>query len=827
MNKMKFFANTSLLLLCFTVSIFAAPGDPDPTFNGGSPVNTAYGLANDEAQAVAVQPDGKLLVLAGGYRKNAVLRYNTNGTPDDTFGSGGTVYIPSSANKFRIFVLADGKIVVYLGFSTLRLNPNGSYDTSFSDDGILNTHGEDLALQSDGKMLLGYSYLYQDGRTDFGVKRINTDGSADISFGEDGLTKMDAEFQDRLNSLAVQADGKILAAGFTRNFNSPNGKDFAVVRFNPDGSPDLSWGKNGRSITHYKVMDEIHEIEINSTGEIVAIGASGNADSGGLMTFVKYRTDGSLEPTFCINGIAPYQWPAGGRIALQPDNKIVASIPGITDFRVLRLTPDGYYDPSFDADGHVITDLVGNDSLKDVALMPDGRIAAVGGNFRNNNEDVATVIYLPDATLDPSFAGNGMAFADISDAPVIKTITRVQPDGKILTAAQVGGIDTVTNGQSYYFALSRLNSDGSPDKSFGNGSKIYWHNRGRLGSMALQSDGKILVATGEVSPFHTYSASIFRFNPNGNPDLTFGTNGKLLPHGANSQADCFPSDMIVQPDDKILIAAAYNHNIDMAVMRLNADGSMDRRFDRDGMAFIDVGGAYESSYAIALRPDGKILMMGFFNKGSQDKLALAQFNTDGSLDGGFGDQGVVRDAPISANYPSSITLQSDGKILLLESAVYNIDTYLFPRSYYTTKVTLIRYNADGGRDTGFGVDGIVQYSPPSGSSLLVIPAGAVQQADGKIIFAGKRSLQGYGGTPPEPPPLGFAKRYDASGNPDDSQPALPGLNQECDSIVLDGSGNLVLTGPSPYYAPDGGTSVVISRYLTSGGSRGINLTKRQ
>ncbi len=150
--------NLCLLFVLFFVFAIGADGAPDPSFNGGKPARTGFGLAGDEARAVAFQPDGKILIFAHSYApgQSSLLRYNADGSMDMTFGDNGQVFLPRSyENRFRIFVLPDGKIVAFGAYYLTRHNPDGSFDTSFSGDGIMPMSVDDLYVQNDGTTIIG------------------------------------------------------------------------------------------------------------------------------------------------------------------------------------------------------------------------------------------------------------------------------------------------------------------------------------------------------------------------------------------------------------------------------------------------------------------------------------------------------------------------------------------------------------------------------------------------------------------------------------------------------------------------------------------------
>ena len=232
-------------MLVFSGSAQAADGDLDPTFGIGGMVTTDLKRSTDIANAVAVQVDGKLVVVGTSYKQNdysdedfVVTRYNTNGTLDNTFGVGGKVrtdFPGLAAVPSSVVIQTDGKIVVaggafplftFLGnFEVVRYNSNGSLDTSFGNGGIVTTtfpegsYASDVALQPDGKIIAAGTVFVdfipgESSNTDFALARYNPDGTPDATFGNGGQVSTDfVGLEDDAFSVLIQPDGKIVAVG--------------------------------------------------------------------------------------------------------------------------------------------------------------------------------------------------------------------------------------------------------------------------------------------------------------------------------------------------------------------------------------------------------------------------------------------------------------------------------------------------------------------------------------------------------------------------------------------------------------------------------------
>ena len=414
--------------------VWAADGDVDTSFGASGIVTTDFSLLRDVAKSIVVQSDEKIVVA--GYASNetnedfAIVRYNTDGTLDSSFGTAGKVLTPIGSGNdgaYSVVLQNDGKILVagyaIIGsnsiFAVVRYNTDGSLDTnsdadpliSFGTDGIVTTDigsGSDgansVVLQNDGKILVaGYS---NGGVTDdFAVVRYNTDGTLDSSFGTAGkvLTPIGSG-SDGANSVVLQSDGKIVAAGWS---NDGVYYDFAVVRYDTNGLPDEDFGVSGTITTSIGTSDaEAYSVVLQSDGKIVTAGYSYNGDYT-YITVVRYNTDGSLDTnsdadpliSFDTDGIQITENSLGGNsansVVVQNDGKILVagySNDGVTDdFAVVRYHTDGTLDSSFGTAGKVTTS-IGSGGANSVVLQSDGKIVAAGYSFAGPGDSKFAVV---------------------------------------------------------------------------------------------------------------------------------------------------------------------------------------------------------------------------------------------------------------------------------------------------------------------------------------------------------------------------------------------------------------------------------------------------
>lgn len=413
-------AGVILMILLTGLAGFAQrAGDLDVTFDGDGKVTTSIGSSHDEAYSIAIQPDGK--IVAVGYSllnisnyDFAVVRYNSDGTLDSSFGSNGKVTTDLGLSEDfaqSVKIQPDGKIIVEgrtaKMIRLIRYNTNGSLDSTFGIGGQVYTSLrysgnliEPLILQPDGKILIGGA-AYSGSNADVALARYNTDGSLDSSFGTGGQgVSAIGTGDDVVTSLAVQHDGKIVVACCV--YDGVTSK-LALARFNTTGTLDNSFGENGKVIMALSWVEEYREynLAIKSNDMIVVAGVSYN----GLdrdFALARLNTDGSLDNSFNVNtdiGTNQDDYPTS--LTVQPDGKIV--VAGVTvgsnlsyDFALARYNSDGTLDSSFSTDGRLTTSFsVWGNFATSVAIQPDGEIVVAGYSNNSTDDDFALARYLP------------------------------------------------------------------------------------------------------------------------------------------------------------------------------------------------------------------------------------------------------------------------------------------------------------------------------------------------------------------------------------------------------------------------------------------------
>ncbi len=367
-----------------------AAGLLDPAFATGGHLKDAR--VTGGLRAVAVQADGK--VVAAGFRQTAsatealVVRYNANGTPDRSFDGDGILTIDFGKHRSAADALAlqaDGRIVVAGddgtdGFHVLRLNADGSRDRTFDRDGqALTTFGgagvtpTGMAVQADGKIVVVGRWTPAGGAAGRAVlARYNRDGSPDRTFDSDGreiATRGTSSLS--ANAVAVQSDGRLVVAGTVRSGSSAA---LTVMRFKQDGTPEQPF--NGGARANFSYTGGSQAVLAQSGGKTLVAAGS---------TLLRFNADGTLDPQFGTGGAVNTGLTTAAGVTVQADGKILlagTSSEGTnpTNMVVLRFTPSGGIDRTFDGDGRAVADFGGRDAASALALQGDGQVVVAGAS---------------------------------------------------------------------------------------------------------------------------------------------------------------------------------------------------------------------------------------------------------------------------------------------------------------------------------------------------------------------------------------------------------------------------------------------------------------
>lgn len=462
------------------------------------------------------------------------------------------------------------------------------------------------------------------------------------------------------------------------------------------GDPDVTFGAAHANAGYPRGLvvdpfpgEELHApaLALLSDGKIVA--ASGSPESFHVARFLK---DGSLDPEFGEGGrvktdlislaepIAALQ-----RVVLQPDGKIlVAGYAGTwTDYSemiVMRHLPNGPPDPGFGSAGIVRISVPGFLTWGlDMALLSNGRILVLGNSQKAGLEQTAITVlhrFQPDGSPDQSFGTGGSVEIP---GPRCHRMA-VQADGKMVLASLVEDEEV-----PYRYVLFRRAADGSPDPSFGtNGTVLAARLPGRYNSVSdivVHSDGKILLAADTATMDTDDDFLLARYNPDGSPDLSFNGTGHVLtnfPPDADGESDYFVSALAVQSDGKLVAGGSTGRRTSHAMTaRFFPDGTLDTGYGTGGVAVSSIQGF---CYTLAPQPDGRIVTGGF----SQNEGGSAYLMTLTRIQGGEPRQGLVVEKPdgTALNFGTALDMGEAGR-----SSPHPLETVVTLRNYGTAPGT--------------------------------------------------------------------------------------------------------------------------------------------
>jgi len=541
-------------------------------------------------------------------------------------------------------------------------NPNDGFDPN------ANNRVDTVALQPDGKSLIAGIFSAVGGTNQTGLARLNVDGSVDTSFRPPQIFGGFAP----VRAIAAQPDGKIIIAGFFKTpgpFTRTN-----IARLWPDGSADTSFVAD--------TDNTVNSLLLLSGGRILVGGYFRNVNGQPHGGIVQLQNDGQVDAGFTITANQGIQ-----AMLQQPDGKIVLSgqfttFGGQVRKNLARLNADGTLDAAFDPG--VILNPSANDGVHSLAMHPDGRILAAG-YFANTNElgrrDLLR--FFPDGTLDTSFPV-------VTNTAVRRVM--VQPDGKLLIA---GSFLTFLGAPRT--DLVRLLPNDTVDGSFAPSISGVGSQPGAVVDLALQSDGKIIVCGGFTNLAGQARNNIGRLYPDGSPDATL-----------NVAANPHVYGLALQPDNKIIVTGWYNPAGGRlnTLSRLNPEGSRDTNFNPNVVAGGVVGGGV---WSVILQQDSLLIGGDFGAVAGQSVRSLARLFNDGRVD---------TNLPPVAGRVHCMALQQNGGIVLGGG---------FTLAGSNSHTNLARLNPDGSVDENF------PSVPFFGSGVRAVAV----HPEGKILLGGE------------------------------------------------------------------------------------------
>lgn len=400
----------ALLPLFIAFGVLAQAGTLDPTFGTDGIVTTGFGTADVSVRDVAVQQDGKIVVLCLMYDDPSyiqLVRYSVDGAIDTSFGSGGIVVHPLGYDYLGVgslCILPNGKIMLtayVLGhILVLRYLPDGTLDSGLTLNPGESAYTNAIIAQPDGKVLVVGS-VREASTWKIGVIRLLPNMTYDATFDGDGLVTTDIEgsTNETAYGATLQPDGSIVVCGSITT-------GLCVLRYLPDGTLDQSF--NGDGIFTYATAvesDALQATVLQPDGKVLAVGTSTTPAS--MFRLLRLNADGTLDASFAEGGIAnatPGQSSRGVDLALQPDGGIIVGgglrvSTFVNAFVVMRFDPQGVPDPAFDGDGVVVTEITSEGiTCPAVALDAQWNILLAGTAQYSQQSALTMVRYLNEMT---------------------------------------------------------------------------------------------------------------------------------------------------------------------------------------------------------------------------------------------------------------------------------------------------------------------------------------------------------------------------------------------------------------------------------------------
>jgi len=704
--------------------------DLDTTFGSAGIATTQFsGYGSSSVQAVALQSDGKLIavgrsVASVGVIRVAIARYNTDGSLDTTFGTGGTeqLAIGSIAEADAVAIQSDGKIVIAGDayptnsstqlFMVARLNTNGALDTTFNTTGI-NTFtisgGQDfgyaVAIQSDGKIVVGGQEIGSN--TQMAVVRLNTNGALDSTFGTGG--KVTARIDNNTTTcraLAIDSSGDILAAG---KIGTSTSGDTAMgyVRFDTRG---FQVGAAERTINS-NAVEGAASIAILNNGDAIVAGTT-NA----TFAAIAFNSSDTLDTSFASSGVFNDTTTGGSCASVKVLSSGAILLAGATNTSndqamAIRLTSSGAFDDTFGTSGVALFGPP-HEMINAAAVRSSGALVVAGTPLTQTNMLLAQAT--ASGAVDTTFGAGGSVNTEFVDpATTTGRSAILQSDGELVVGSVYQHSQTSSHGQQS--ALTRYAVAGAVDTTFGtNGSAlIVAGDSSNLVAMVSQSNGDIVIeATVQHSSPSSSSVLIERFLPNGTLDSSFGVAGqRILDSTAGFGPFNTAAALIVQPDDSLLVVTFSNPS--GYITKLTANGQIDTTYGTAGTGMVTSSNLWVSG---TLDPSGRLVVAA--------NGTLVRYLANGTVDSSFSPPPYINAPYGTGNF--TMTSQPDGKIILASQGSM-----------------IERYLPTGALDNTFGSSGVATSTGGYNGAVLVLGGGDIIAAGITIIMSSIGSVTAF------------------------------------------------------------------------------------
>lgn len=664
-------------------------------------VSYEIGISNNGAYDIILQPDGKQIVAGyiqeGTVFKPSLFRYLTNGQPDRTFGNNGI-------DSFTIRRL----VPVNYQFLTLKA----------------------LALLPDGKILVAGTAGFFNGfsvPSDAVVLRFNGNGTVDSSFGTSGRVIVSvggtsSNSSDRINDIALQADGKIVVTGETWDLVRHR---FLTIRFNSNGTVDNSFGFAGIvTATPGTADDEAQAVIIQPDNKMIIVGDTYiNDGSSYRIGLMRLLSNGDTDNSFGVNGFVITNPSAGADgatdVALQTGGRIMISgyafntAQNTTDAICMRYLPNGKTDSSFGINGRYTLDIAGKeDNFKRIQVVSGNRIVLTGNGTGAASEYLSARL-LQNGAPDNSYSNNGWQTNDLLSETDICSAQAITDDGNLLLCGQSKAA------ASTFISILRVNNTGTSVGSYGQNGISYTgigvSDDGAYEIKQLPWDNNLL-----ISGVANYYWTLMKLNRISlEKDSSFGINGVLsLKYITPFVTDGHAYTAIDAIRQKIYIAG-FTQNNALTIVRFDKSGQIDLSFGDSGVVsypFSLFYGCFE------LQQDGKIILGGVRQEGITGYNFAARLLVNGNKDNSFGINGESRQLPIT---PMSASAKRNNDDVLIGGLI---------SGGFSGNVGALALNSNGRIDSSFGTNGLA--SGVNGNAQIFFRYNITQDEKNRIYISG-------------------------------------------------------------------------------------------
>jgi uncharacterized delta-60 repeat protein len=573
----------------------------------------------------------------GNSKQAYVLRYNSNGTPDTSFDSDGKMTHTFSDDVYMSdMIIHNNQILCYGGYGNddafvMRLNSNGALDNNFGTNAEVIIHKanaelqtNDIGVDNNNKIILTGS-THTSSKSELLLIRLNSNGSYDTSFSGDGQVSGNFKGYSGERTFIVGSD--ILVSGYysiALNFH-----DFALMRYLNNGNIDTTFANNGSVLTDLDSRSaDVRNLARTDGNKIVAVGSVNNGIFDDF-ALIQYQSDGSVDESFGTYGRVHTDIGADDDIAysvaIDKNAKIV--LAGVaydatnSDIALVRYETNGTLDSSFNSNGKVLTDFGGDhNGAFGVAVDSLNRIVVAGYYTDSGSVSIALARYDNTGNLDTNFGSAGkIEFNSMTIEDAAMDIV-IDVNNNIFIAGYINS----NNINDYDFLLMRFNTTGGI--VYNTNNTKFSSGRDKANALALTKDGKIvLVGSAEMTLNHSDFA-IARYKNDGTLDTTFSSDGKTTLHFTDH--DSYARGVDIAPNGKIIVTGYLENQhtlkYDFAVVRYNTDGSLDESFANGGVLISDFESVNAKARAVSISKNGKITITGTSDK----KFGLAQIIGD-------------------------------------------------------------------------------------------------------------------------------------------------------------------------------------------------------